>query len=137
MTRQQPRIAWAVAVAALVLTSAVASAQTPLATADAGDYLGVWTMELQGPQGSFEQELTLKDKGGKVTGEIVNAMAGTQVIDDVTKPGADVVLKYEGNYQGNAYAATITLTPDGPKKVKVVFDVNGGTFMMNGSATKK
>ena len=136
MTRQ-PWIARAVTFATLVFAPAIAAAQTSLATADAGDYLGVWTMELQGPQGAFEQELTLKDKNGKVSGEMVNAMAGTQVIDDVSKTGADLVMKYEGNYQGNAFAATITLTPDGANKVKVVFDVNGGMFTMNGSATKK
>jgi hypothetical protein len=124
------------ALAALFLAPAVSPAQT-LSPADAGDFMGTWTMSLESPQGPFEQELALKDKDGKVVAELTNAMMPMQVITDVTKTGADLVMKYEGNYQGNAFAATLTLTPDGASKAKVVFDVNSGTFTMSGSATKK
>ncbi len=61
-------------------------AQT-LAPADAGDFMGTWTMSMEGPQGPFEQELELKDKDGKVVGELTNAVMPMQVITDITKTG--------------------------------------------------
>jgi hypothetical protein len=127
----------AIAIAAFALLPLAAAAQSPLTPADAGDFMGVWTMSMEGPQGPFEQELTLSDKDGKVAGEMVNAVVGTQAISDITKSGANLVLKYQGNFQGNPFDATITLTPDGFEKAKVQFDVNNGMFTMNGSATKK
>src|SRR5262245_40670602 len=134
----QPWFGRAVVVASLALVPfTTAAAQVPATPADAGDFMGVWAMSMEGPQGSFEQELTLKDKDGKVFGEMVNAVMPLQEISDVTKSGADLVLKYQGNFQGNPFDATITLTPDGFEKVKVVFAVNNGTFTMNGGATKK
>ncbi len=133
---RQPWIVRVFALVALLLVPAASFAQT-LSPADAGDYMGTWTMSLDSPQGPFEQELALKDKGGKVVGELTNAMMPMQEITDITKSGTDLVMKYEGNYQGQSYAATMTLSPDGANKAKVVFDVNGGTFTMSGTAAKK
>ena len=124
------------ALAALLLAPSIARAQA-LSAADAGDYMGVWAMTMEGPQGAFEQELDLKDKDGKVVGELTNAVQPPQTITDISKSGADLVLKYEGNYQGNPYSATLTLTPDGSNKAKVTFDVNSGMFTMSGTAAKK
>ncbi len=132
----QPWIVRVFALVALLLVPAVSFAQT-LSTADAGAFMGTWTMSMDSPQGPFEQELELKDKDGKVVGELTNAVMPTQVITDITKTGADLVMKYEGNYQGNSFAATLTLTPEGASKAKVVFDVNGGMFTMSGTAAKK
>lgn len=137
MTRH-PWIARAVVAAALVLTPLASVAQTPLTTAAAGEFMGVWTMSLESPRGAFEQQLSLKDKDGKVMGEMTNQMDPTpQAIADVSKEGADLVLKFQGNFQGNPFDAKITLTPDGANKAKVLFDVNGGMFSMTGTAAKK
>jgi len=93
---------------------------------------------LDTPQGSFEQTLALKDEGGKVIGEISNQMAPeVQKVTDVSKKDGDLVLKFAGNFQGNAFDAMITMTPDGTDKCKVTFDVNGGQFTMSGTGTKK
>ena len=43
-----------------------------------------------------------------------------------------LVLKFAGNFQGNAFDAMITLTPDGTDKAKVTFDVNGQTSVPDG-----
>jgi hypothetical protein len=132
----QSWIARALALSVLVLMPAVSPAQS-LSPADAGAFMGNWTMSMESPQGLFEQELSLKDKDGKVIGELTNAVMAPTTITDITKSGADLVMKYEGNYQGNVFAATLTMSPDGTNKAKVVFDVNGGVFTMSGSATKK
>jgi hypothetical protein len=133
---RQSRIVRVLALVAILLAPAVSRAQS-LSPADAGDYMGIWTMSMEGPQGPFEQELDLKDKEGKVVGELTNAVMPTQVITDISKSGADLVMKYEGNFQGNPFSATLTMTPDGSNKAKVVFDVNGGMFTMSGTAAKK
>jgi hypothetical protein len=122
---------------AVALSSAVAAAQA-LTVADAGAFIGSWSLMLDSPQGAFEQNLILKDEGGKVVGEISNEMQpDVQKVTDVTKVKDDLVLKFAGNFQGNPFDAAITMTPDGTDKVKVSFDVNGGQFTMNGTGTKK
>jgi hypothetical protein len=79
----------------------------------------------------------LKDEGGKVIGEMSSQMAPeTQKVTDITKKGDDLILKFQGNFQGNPFDAVITMTPDGTDKVKVTFDVNSGMFTMSGSGTK-
>ena len=67
----------------------------------------------------------------------MNSQIGSQKVTDITKAGSDVVMKFAGDFQGNAFDATVTLTPDGTDKCKVTFDVNGGQFTMNGSGVKK
>lgn len=122
---------------AVVLVTGVISAQA-LSPADAGAFMGSWTLALDTPQGSFEQSMVLKDEGGKVVAELSNQMAPeTQKVTDVSKKGDDLILKFAGNFQGNPFDAVITLTPDGTDKCKVSFDVNSGMFTMSGTGTKK
>jgi hypothetical protein len=121
---------------ALVMTPLAAAAQ--LAPADAANFMGNWTVTLDTPQGSFDQSVVIKDEGGKVVAEMSSQMAPeTQKVTDVTKKGEDLILKFAGNFQGNPFDATITMTPDGDDKCKLVFDVNGGQFSMNGAGTRK
>jgi hypothetical protein len=121
---------------ALVLLPAVARAQA-LAPADAGEFMGVWTLSLESPQGPFDQALTVKDEAGKVVCEMTNQMQPeVQKITDVSKEKTDLVMKFAGNFQGNPFDAVITLTPDGADKVKVNFDINSGQFAMQGTGTR-
>jgi hypothetical protein len=122
---------------AIALSSGVATAQS-LTAADAGAFIGTWALMLDSPQGAFEQNLVLKDEGGKVVGELTNQMQpDVQKVTDITKEKDNLVMKYAGNFQGNPFDAAVTLVPDGTDKVKVTFDVNGGQFTMNGTGTKK
>ena len=121
---------------ALVLSPLVVSAQA-LAPADAGDFMGVWTLSLDSPQGPFEQSLTLKDEAGKVVGEMTNQMQPeVQKVTDVSFAKGELVLKFAGNFQGNPFDAVITMTPDGDDKAKVLFDINGGQFSMSGTGAR-
>jgi len=122
---------------AIALSSAVAAAQA-LTVADAGAFIGTWVLTLDSPQGPFEQNVVLKDEDGKVIAEITSQIAPeTQKVTDITKTGTDLVMKFAGNFQGNAFDAAITMTPDGTDKAKVTFDVNGGQFTMSGTGVKK
>lgn len=122
---------------AVVLATGVIAAQA-LAPADAGAFMGSWTLSLDSPQGPFEQSMILRDESGKVIAELSNQMQpDVQKVTDVSKNGEDLILKFAGNFQGNPFDAVITLTPDGTDKCKVVFDVNAGMFTMNGTGVKK
>lgn len=121
----------------IALSAAVAAAQALTAT-DAGAFIGTWVLTLDSPQGAFEQNLVLKEDGGKVVAEITNQMQpDVQKVTDISKTGADLVMKFAGNFQGNPFDAAITMTPDGADKAKVTFDVNGGQFTMSGTGIKK
>jgi hypothetical protein len=122
---------------ALVLTPLSASAQS-LTPADAGAFMGEWTLTLESPQGPFEQTMVVKDKAGKVVAELTNQMQpDVQEVTDVTKDKESLVLKFAGNFQGNPFDAVITVSPDGADKAKVLFDINGGQFSMSGTGAKK
>ena len=132
MTRMIGTIA---VVIALASTTGTAQGVT---LAELGMFAGSWTLNLDTPQGAFEQELVFKEEGGKAVAEMSNSMQPeTQKVTDISKNGTDIVLKFAGNFQGNPFDAAITLTPDGTDKCKVTFDVNGGQFTMNGTGTKK
>jgi hypothetical protein len=119
----------------IALSSTISVAQS-LTAADLGSFMGTWSLTLDSPQGPFDQELVFKEEAGKVVAEM-NSQIGQQKVTDVSKDGANVVLKFAGDFQGNAFDAAVTLTPDGTDKCKVTFDINGGQFSMSGSGTKK
>ena len=121
---------------AIALSTGLGAAQ--LTVADAGAFMGTWSLNLESPQGAFEQTMVLKDEGGKAVAEISSQMApDVQKVTDVSKKGDDLVLKFAGNFQGNPFDAEITLTPDGTDKCKVSFDINSGMFTMSGTGAKK
>jgi hypothetical protein len=127
-----------VVVAALVVSPIVAAAQSALATSEATAFLGSWTLSFNSPQGPFDQTLDIKDSDGKLAATMTSPIAPEpQQITDITKSGTDLVLKFAGDFQGQAFTAAITLTPDGENKVKASFNVMDGMFVMDGTGTKK
>jgi len=133
-----PRLSIVAVAAVLFLFAAARPARAQLTPAEAGDFMGAWTLVVDSPQGPFEQELMLKDEEGKVVAVITSQIQPDgQRITDVAKVGADLVLKFSGNFQGNAFDAKITVTPTEAGKATVNFDVNSGQFVMGGSGTKK
>jgi hypothetical protein len=126
-----------VAVMLSLAATAIATGQDALKPADVEKFMGTWVLNLDSPQGSFAMNFSLTEKEGKVTGELTSDIAPAQEVTDISKSGEDLVLKYTGNFQGNSFDAKITLTPSGDKAVNLVFDVNNGQFMMNGTGTKK
>ena len=135
--RVSTRVAVVVGVFALIGSVLSAQAPEPLATADAGKFMGAWLLTLDSPQGPFSMTLTLADKEGKVAGELTSDIMPAQKVEDISKSGNDLVLKYQGDFQGQAFAAKVTLTPTEETKVGVMFDVMDGQFMMTGVGTKK
>ena len=134
------RIATLIAVSTLVCSALGVSralAQAPIASADVAKFMGAWELTLESPQGAFNMTLTMSDKAGKAAAELTSDMAPAQDVTDISKEGEDLVLKYEGNFQGQAFNAKINLTPDAAGKLKVNFDIMNGQFMMSGTGVKK
>jgi hypothetical protein len=127
-----------VAALCVVMGSALrAQAPAPLAVADAAKFMGAWLLTLESPQGAFNLTATLTDVDGKVACELTSDIMPAQKVSDISKAGNDLVLKYQGDFQGQAFAAKITLTPVDDAKVNVNFDVMDGQFMMTGTGVKK
>ena len=134
----QSRIVASIAAITLLVVPRIVSAQSALATADAAAFLGAWSITVESPQGPFEQTLELKDSGGKVAGTLTSAISpDPTAISDIAKDGEDLVLKFSGDFQGNAFTAKLTLAPQGTDKAKVTFDIMDGQFVMDGTGVKK
>ena len=91
------------AAVAILCAPAVALAQSSLAAADVAPFMGKWAIAMDTPQGSFTLNLNLTNKGGKVAGEVSADVLPTQEITDITKSGADLVLKYASDFQGQPF----------------------------------
>jgi hypothetical protein len=126
----------AVAVFCALTGSALRAQPSALSTADAAKFMGAWVLTLESPQGPFALTMTLTDVEGKVACELTSDMMPAQKVTDISKAGNDLVLKYQGDFQGQAFAAKITLTPV-DDKLGVNFDVMDGQFMMAGVGAKK
>jgi len=109
-----------------------------LAAADAAPFIGGWTLGLDTPQGALSMDLTIKDEGGKVAGAISAEpmLPGVAKIDDISKSGTNLVLKYIFEVQGMSVPTVITLIPEGDKW-KASFDFADGQFHVDGTAAKK
>jgi hypothetical protein len=117
--------------------AALLAQASALPVADAAKFMGAWTLAMDSPQGPFALTATFTDVDGKVACELTSDMMPAQKVTDITKAGNDLVLKYQGDFQGQAFAAKITLTPLEDAKIGVGFDVMDGQFMMSGVGTKK
>jgi hypothetical protein len=124
--------------AAVMLLPLTASAQSSLAVADAAAFMGAWELGLDTPQGPMTMNLTIKDAAGKVAATIAAPpmLPDEQKIEDVSKDGANLTLKYILEAQGMQIPAKITLSPVGDKW-KASFDFMDGQFTVEGTATKK
>jgi hypothetical protein len=132
------RLSHLAAAAALVMSAGAALHAQPsaLSTADAAKFMGAWVLTLDSPQGPFALTMTLTDVEGKVACELTSDIMPAQKVTDISKAGNDLVLKYQGDFQGQAFAAKITLSPV-EDKLGVNFDVMDGQFLMTGVGAKK
>ncbi len=130
------RLALVVALCALGGSALRAQPAAPLMTADAAKFMGTWLLTLDSPQGPFALTMALTDADGKVACELTSDVMPAQKVTDISKAGNDLVLKYQGDFQGQAFAAKITLTPV-EDKLGVLFDIMDGQFTMSGVGAKK
>lgn len=113
-----------------------ASGQSQLDTSEASGFLGAWSLSFDSPQGAFVLDLEITDASGKVAASIgSDMMGGMQDVTNIARAGADLVLRYEFDAQGQLVPVALTLTPDG-SALNATMDFADGMFTMPGRATK-
>jgi hypothetical protein len=119
--------------ALIAISPPPASAQSQLDTSQATAFIGTWAIDFDSPQGSFVLDLELTDSSGKVAASIgSDQMGGMQDVTDITLSGANLVLSYEFDAQGQLIPVALTLGPDGA----ATMDFADGAFTMGGQGTK-
>jgi len=114
-----------------------ASAQAGVNTSDAAAFMGSWAISFESPQGTMVMDLIVTDKAGKVAASIgAEMMGGMQDVANITKSGADLVLRYEVDAQGQMVPVAVTLTLNGAA-LDAAMDFADGMFVMDGTGAKK
>jgi hypothetical protein len=125
---------------ALALVAALAgqgSAQSQLATSEASAFLGTWTLDFQSDMGPFSMTVVLRDQGGNVAATLSQADMGMeQEVTDIAKSDQSLVLSFSGDFQGQAFAAALSIEAPAGNTSAVYFDINDGQFGVSGTGTK-
>ena len=136
MTRQYVWTA-ATVLGVLLLGGPTAAGQASmLDAAEASAFIGTWVSTMETPRGTNEQNVTIRDEGGKVAARVEGGRGGAIDITDISKDEDSLVLTFERNFQGNAIDIVMTLTLDGDM-INATQDIAGGQFTMSGSGKKQ
>ncbi|MGE0159323.1 MAG: hypothetical protein AB7T31_07900 [Gemmatimonadales bacterium] len=113
------------------------SAQSQLATSEARTFIGSWVLSFSSDMGPFSMNVEIRDMGGKVAATLNQADMGMQQeVTDIAKSGESLVLSFDGDFQGQAFSAAISIEPPTGNESAAYFDINQGQFGMAGTATK-
>jgi hypothetical protein len=114
-----------------------ATAQSSLNTSEATAFLGSWSLSFESPMGELVMDLNVTDQSGKVAASMGSDMlGGMQNVTNITKSGADLVLRYELDAQGQLVPVAVTLTVNG-SAITAEMDFADGMFQMSCAGTKK
>jgi hypothetical protein len=124
-----------VAVAAAVVSPFLASeASAQVTAADAQPFIGQWSLPIQADQ-TINFEIDIMDHDGHVMASV--GAAGTKSdVQQITKNGESLVLRYTASMQGQQFPVRITLAPNG-ETLRASLDAADGMFTANGTATKR
>ena len=112
------------------------AAETPATPADVASLVGDWTIAMETPMGPASTLLTLRVEAGKVVADVSSDMIPKTTVNTVLKSGANIVVKYSIDFQGQAAPIVLTLTPKG-ESLAANFDFAGGMFQKDGVGTRK
>ena len=80
--------------------------------------------------------LEITDSSGKVAASVgADVLGGMQDVTDISLTGANLVLRYQIDVQGQSAPVALTLVPDGAV-LDVSMDFADGMFVMVGRGTK-
>jgi hypothetical protein len=124
--------------AVLAASPLMAVAQTGVAAADAGPFMGNWVVSLSSPMGDLTMNVAVSANGDKVATAITGdaLVPGKPDAAEISKTGNALVMNYTGEAGGMELPVTLTFTPDADK-MKVKCSIMSGAFEMDGTATKK
>jgi len=136
MTRKRLYSAAAMVLGVLLAGPAAAGQASMLDSSAASAFMGTWVLTMETPRGANEQNVTIRDEGGKVAARVEGGRGGALDITDISRDGDDLILSFERNFQGNAIDVVMTLTLDGDM-INATQDIGGGQFSMSGSGKKQ
>jgi len=125
------------ATARVVTTTSAVTGRPQVTLAEAGQFMGEWTLALKGADGPGTFGLSVGAKGEKVVGELTSETMPKQVITDVSMQKNSLTLSYTFTYEGMPVDAVISLTPADDGTMNAQIDFAGGAYVMGGTATKK
>lgn len=119
------------------LTPAIGlSAQSELDVAQAEGFIGSWDVALETQMGAMSLDLEIQDVDGKVGATLGSPeLGGNQAIEDITRSGEALVLRYAMDAQGQMVPVSVNLAPSGDD-LTAQFDFAGGQFVASGTATR-
>ena len=119
-----------------LLSPLATSAQSQLDVAQAQDFMGNWVIAIESDLGPFSMNLELTDQAGKVAASIGSPDLGAmQSVSEISRDGANLVMVWEMDAQGQFVNAMMTLEPDG-ESLSATLDVADGQFIAEGVGTK-
>jgi hypothetical protein len=111
--------------------------QPAAATAeDAKPFLGRWTTTFDSPQGAITFDIEVHMDTGDPGATVSNSLIGESQVNDVTKSGEALVLRYTAEVQGMQVPVSISLTPAGDT-LKCDFSFLDGQYAASSVATRK
>lgn len=128
----------------LLTALAMAAVATPLATSDgaaqvpaaeARAFIGDWNVAVQG-----EMPTTIRVNISEAEGNLAAVVTGMEgnntTVQNISKSGENLVLRYDTSIQGQQLPIAITLTPDGDG-LRANLDLAGGMMIVPGRGTKR
>jgi hypothetical protein len=116
--------------------AAAPAAASPATPADVASLVGDWTLAMDTPMGPASTLLTLRVDAGKVVADVSSDMIPKTTVTDISRSGANIVVKYSIDFQGQPVPIVLTLTPKG-SDLAASFDFGSGMFQMDGVGTRK
>lgn len=114
-----------------------ASAQAaPLPVAEAQAFLGNWALALDAQGQAFTINVDIKDVGGNVAADVSSDMSPSAQAQSVAKSGANLVISFAMDAQGQQVPVVITLTPNADA-LNASVDFAGGMFVMAGKGSRR
>ncbi|HWV57148.1 MAG TPA: hypothetical protein VNZ57_06725 [Longimicrobiales bacterium] len=125
----------------IALPGALAAQETPtsVATAEAQEFLGDWTVSLDSEMGPFSFTVHLTDAEGKVAGRIATEMMGAPEsvnAERVVKQGNNLRIDYTAEFDGQPIPISVFIIPAEGGSYRASLDVAGGMFSASGTATR-
>ena len=136
MTRQHLWTAATVLGVLLLAGPAVAGQASALDSSEASAFMGAWVVSIEGRGGMQEQNVTIRDEGGKVAARIERGRGGAIDVTDITRDGDDLVLSLERSGRRGVIDVVMTLTLDG-EMLNVTRSLAGGQFSQTGTGKKQ
>jgi hypothetical protein len=103
---------------------------------DAKPFLGRWTTTFDSPQGAVTFDIEVHLDTGDPGATVSNSLIGDAEVNDVTKSGAALVLRYVADVQGTQVPVSISLAAQG-ETLKADFSFMDGQYAASSVATRK